>query len=40
MKRMENLQQIAQSTNKQIYFIPPDGLLPKTKIIGDLLGRD
>ena len=39
MKRLEHLQQIASSSNNQVYWISPEGIFPTTKVIGDLLEK-
>lgn len=40
MKRLEHLQQIAKSTNNQVYWMNPDGIFPSAKVIGDLINSN
>ena len=37
LKRLEHLQQIAGSTNNQVYWLSPEGVLPSVKVMTDLL---
>ena len=37
MKRLEHLQQIAGSSNNQVYWMDPKGIYPTAQVIGDLI---
>ena len=39
-KKIDGLQEIAKSANKQVYFINPDGILPSFKILSDILNEN
>lgn len=37
MKRLEHLQSIANSSNKQVYWMDPKGIYPTVQVMGDLI---
>ncbi len=39
MKRLEHLQQIANSSNNQVYWMDPKGIYPTAKVISDLIEK-